>query len=103
MSDCIIKEVNGKKVHNLKQLIQIVENDSEGTFIEFKTKKNKYIVLDREKAAKAHAEILEIYGVTADRSFDLQVAGTGKQQPYVEYGEGIKKEFSQKAYLTKQR
>ena len=103
MSDCIIKEVNGKKVHNLKELIQIVENDSEGKFIEFKTKKNKYIVLDREKAAEAHAEILEIYGVTADRSFDLQVAGTGKQQLNVEYGKKIQTEFSQEAYLTKQR
>jgi S1-C subfamily serine protease len=103
MSDCIIVEVNGKKVHNLEELIQIVENDSGGKFIEFKTKKNKYIVLDREKAVEAHADILGIYGVTADRSFDLKVAGTGKQQPNVEYKKKVKTEFSRKAYLTKQR
>jgi S1-C subfamily serine protease len=101
MGDCIIKEVNGKKVHNLKELIQIVENNPEGKFIEFKTKKNKYIVLDRAKAAEAHAEILEIYGVTADRSFDLQSTATEKQQPQVEYGKEIQTEFSQEAYLTK--
>jgi len=73
MADCIITEVNGKKVHNLKELIHIVGNDTERKFIKFKTKKDKYIVLDREKAAKAHAEILEIYGVPADRSFDLDI------------------------------
>jgi hypothetical protein len=69
--DCVITEVNGKKVHNLKELIHIVENDTKSNFLEFKTKLDKYIVLDRKRATEAHAEILEIYGVPSDRSVDL--------------------------------
>jgi len=73
MADCIITEVNNKKVHNLKELIHIVENDTERKFIEFKTKNDNYIVLDRKKAAKANAEILQIYGIPTDRSSDLVI------------------------------
>jgi len=71
MYECVIKEVNGKKIHNLRELISIVENDTNSNFIEFKTRANKYIVLNRKKVAEANAEINEIYGVVADRSADL--------------------------------
>jgi S1-C subfamily serine protease len=73
MSDCIITEVNGKKIHNLNELVRIIEGDTEKRFVEFRTKQDKHIVLDREKATGVHAEILEIYGVTVAKSLDLEL------------------------------
>ena len=71
MKNIIITEVNDKKVYNLKELIKIIESDSESKYVEFKTKQNKIIVLNKEKAENAKAEIMDIYSVPADRSVDL--------------------------------
>ena len=71
MKNIIITEVNDKKVYNLKELVKIVENDSESKYVEFKTKQNKIIVLNKEKAENAKAEIMDIYSVPADRSVDI--------------------------------
>ncbi len=72
LPNCVITEVNGTKVNNLKELIAVVEAGKEKPFIEFKTMLDKYIVLDRAEAEKTHNEILGIYGVPADRSVDLR-------------------------------
>ncbi len=71
MKNIIITEVNDKKVYNLKELTKIIESDSEGNYVEFKTKQNKIIVLNKKKAENAKAEIMGIYSVPADRSVDL--------------------------------
>ncbi len=38
LSECIISEVNGKKIHNLQSMVRIIDKITENPFVEFKTK-----------------------------------------------------------------
>jgi S1-C subfamily serine protease len=73
-----IVEVNGKRVHNLQELIQTVET---GTTLEtgiaepyvvFKTVDDQIIAIDRKRAEAARDEILSTYRIGEDRSSDLK-------------------------------
>ena len=75
-TDKRIVEVNGKKIWNLRQLIQYVEDANDDPFVVFKTETNQVIVLDRSQVEKEQKEILETYRIPADRSPDL--AATSK-------------------------
>jgi len=67
-----ITEVNGKKIHNLRDLIRTVEDNPETPYVVFKTKSNKTIALDRQKAEAEQAGILKTYQIAADRSNNLK-------------------------------
>jgi hypothetical protein len=70
-------EVNGKKILNLRDLIETVEADSDVPYIVFKTEDNESIALERKKVEEAHKEILSIYQIDDDRSSDLKETATG--------------------------
>ena len=67
-----VTEVNGQKVKNLRHLIELVEADADEPFVVFKGNNRSVVVLDREKAELENPEILETYGISADRSENLQ-------------------------------
>ena len=71
LSECIISEVNGQKIHNLQSMVRIIAKSNENPFVEFKTKKGIYIVLDRKAVESSQDEILQLYDVPKDRSADL--------------------------------
>ena len=71
LSECIISEVNGQKIQNLQSMVRTIEKITENPFVEFKTKKGIYIVLDRKAVETAQDEILQLYDVSKDRSADL--------------------------------
>jgi hypothetical protein len=73
LSECIISEVNGQKIHNLRSMVRIIEKITENPFVEFKTKEGIYIVLDRKAVEAAQDEILQRYDVPKDRSPDLTI------------------------------
>ena len=66
-----VTEVDGHKIRNLKELVELVEKDAE-PFVVFKNKWGHQIVLDREKAKAAQPQILATYRITEDRSPDLK-------------------------------
>ena len=66
--DLIITHVDGKKINNLKNLIQIVEKNSNKEFVEFDTKEGTKFVLDRKQAKTDLSNILKTYNVPFDRS-----------------------------------
>jgi len=72
LSECIISEVNGQKINNLKNMVHIIEKSTENSFVEFKTKKGIYIVLDRKAVEAAQDEILQLYDISIDRSPNLK-------------------------------
>jgi S1-C subfamily serine protease len=63
-----ITKVNGRKIQNLKHLIQRVEKDNGDRFIEFENEQKIRMVLDRETAQKENSGILRTYRVPSDRS-----------------------------------
>ena len=67
-SDLIITHVNRCKINNLKHLIKIVKADNKNKFVEFKTKEDKQIVIDRQQAQTYLSNILQTYNVPYDRS-----------------------------------
>ncbi len=70
-NDLIITHVDGNKINNLKNLIQIVENNSDKEFVEFATNKGTKFVLDRKHAQADLPDILKTYNVSYDRSANL--------------------------------
>ena len=74
--DLRIISVNGKKIRNLRQLIQAVERPSKESAIEFQSDQGLKIVLNRGLVRSAQAEILKTYSVPADRSEGLGNAET---------------------------
>jgi hypothetical protein len=70
-----ITHLNGKKLLNMRDLVRRIETEKDSPFLVFTDKDGLQIVLNRERAAAAHREILDIYGVGADRSEDLAGAG----------------------------
>ena len=71
IANWIVTEVDGKKIRNLKELVELVEQGAD-PFVVFKNKWGHPIVLDRAKAEAAQPQILATYRVTEDRSPDLK-------------------------------
>lgn len=69
----IVEEVNNQKVHNMKELIDLIETENGSEFVEFKSPAESVIVIDRKKAAESHRQILDIYRIKDDRSADLML------------------------------
>ncbi len=65
-----IAKVQGKRIRDLKHLVQIVE-ESKGRYLRFETANRAQILIDRRMAQDRHEPILQKYGVPADRSPDL--------------------------------
>jgi len=72
VNDLHISKVNGFKIHNLRELIRIVESKSRSPFIVFESRQGLKIVLERKRAETELAKILKIYSVPKDRSEDLK-------------------------------
>jgi len=72
VNDLHIIKVNGFKIHNLRELIRIVESKSASPFVVFESRQGLKIVLEQKKAEREQAKILKIYSVPADRSEDLK-------------------------------
>ncbi len=72
LKDLHINKVNGGKIHNLRELIRIVEQDKGSPFVVFESPQGLKIVLERKRAEAEQTTILERYSVPADRSPDLQ-------------------------------
>lgn len=62
----IIAEVNGVPVRGFHHLVELVEA-SEGEYVEFVTNLGNRIVIDRADAAASESQIMQIYGIPADR------------------------------------
>ncbi|MGI9554282.1 MAG: S1C family serine protease [Thermodesulfobacteriota bacterium] len=67
----IIKKVNGNRINNMQELVDIVQT-SEGDFISFEDADGNEIVIDKNKADKTNQRILKIYRIRADMSDDLK-------------------------------
>jgi len=66
----IIKRVNGKDIRNIKDLVDIIENN-ESDYATFEDANGNEIVIDKNKAEKTNQQILRIYRIGSDRSEDL--------------------------------
>lgn len=66
----VVKEANGKKIKDLNELINVIENMGSG-FLELKLQGHAKLVLDIEKCRAATVRIMERYRIPADRSNDL--------------------------------
>ena len=69
-----IVEVDGTKILNLVELINIVESNPKDQFIVLKTESGKIIAFDRDLAEQEHRNILKAYHIASDRSADLEIA-----------------------------
>jgi S1-C subfamily serine protease len=67
-----ITKVNGFKIHNLRELIRIVERKSNSPFVVFESRQGLKIVLERKRAESELAKILKRHSIPADRSGDLR-------------------------------
>jgi len=66
-----IVEVNDKKIKNLTELVNIIENNKDQRYVIFKTESRKLIGFDREKVKAEQPQILKTYQIPNDRSEDL--------------------------------
>ncbi len=71
LSNWVIKEVNGKEVLNMKELVSAVE-EGEEPFVVFTGEDGRMIVLDRREVEESGDTILERYRIKDDRSQDLR-------------------------------
>ena len=78
----IVTHVNEQPIRNLRELISIIESDNGNPYIELKSASGRMLVLNREKVAASHEEILELYRVQADRSPDLLEAEQGVEDAH---------------------
>ena len=62
--DLVITKVNGKKINNLNEMVEVIETDDSGNIIEFETFDHTYIILDREMAEKSNKLILSEYNIS---------------------------------------
>ncbi len=65
-----ITRVQGKRIRDLKHLVQIVDESKE-PYVRFETASRVQVLVDRRMARERHQKILGKYGVPADRSPDL--------------------------------
>ncbi|MFH0908950.1 MAG: trypsin-like peptidase domain-containing protein [bacterium] len=68
----IVEEAEGQHIHNMKELIAAIEEDTTNAFVTLKSNSGQIIVLDRKNAERAAPEILATYRVIDDRSPDLK-------------------------------
>ncbi|MBU0679159.1 MAG: trypsin-like peptidase domain-containing protein [Verrucomicrobia bacterium] len=71
INNWVVESVDGQKIRNLKDLIRIVEGPSMGPYVIFSSEWGNQLVLDRQKAAETHVEIMQRYRIPKDRSDDL--------------------------------
>jgi len=71
MGDLVITQVNGQNINNLKHMIKLIEDDTDGQYVEFGTIDREAIVLDRKLAEENKAYLLKKYNIPADRSADI--------------------------------
>lgn len=69
--DWVITKVNGKETKNLRELIEIVEQTDDDSFVQFENNHGKEIVLNKKRATESNKQILETYHVNRDRSANL--------------------------------
>jgi len=67
----IVDQVNGKKIRNIRDLIEVIEKD-QGAYIFIVTRDGVEIVIDREILETRNQKILNRYFINHDRSVDLQ-------------------------------
>jgi S1-C subfamily serine protease len=67
----IVSEVNGKKIHNMRDLIETLENSTDPYYRIF-TEDDTEIILDLNEVRKRNQKILSIYSIPCDRSVDLE-------------------------------
>ena len=70
-SDLLIEKVNGAKVHDFLDFYKKIE-ESTSDYVTLETPDDYQLVIDRKEAIERQPKILAQYGVTADRSKDLQ-------------------------------
>ncbi len=66
----ILEKVNGKKIKNIKELVQVVDSQKEG-FVIFEFQDNNQIIMDITNMRKAWQRISKNYKIPSDRSDDL--------------------------------
>jgi hypothetical protein len=69
-TDAVIQSVDGQPVRSLAHLASLVE-EGESPFVTFACGNGRRITLDREAALRATPDLLERYGISADRSPNL--------------------------------
>lgn len=72
ISNRIITEVDGKKINNLAELVDLAERENGNEFIEFKGPHGNVIILNRDKVVGNRDSILKNYKIMSDRSEDLK-------------------------------
>jgi S1-C subfamily serine protease len=69
----ILKKFNGVPIQNMKQLVQLVESNTE-TFATFDLDNEWVIILHADEVREKNKEILESHHIVSDRSADLVLA-----------------------------
>ena len=64
--------VNGRKVKNLKEMIQQIEGAADPDYIVFSDRRGSEMIMNKKNAMDAMPAILERYRIPADRSADLE-------------------------------
>lgn len=67
----IVDQVNGKKIRNIRDLIEVIESD-DGPYVFIVTRDGVEIVIDRETLDTRNQKILNRYFINHDRSVDLR-------------------------------
>ena len=76
MITLVIKKVNDREIHNLRELVAIIGNSKE-TYLRIEDAWKQIIVLDRNRCLAEQPEILRTYQLVRDRSADLLPMATG--------------------------
>jgi len=69
MKALVLASINGKKVHNLREAVKMVE-ESKDEYITFDFEGNYPITLNLNKLRTATPKILKRYHISADRYFE---------------------------------
>jgi S1-C subfamily serine protease len=67
----MVDEVNDQPIRNLRDLVDLVEADTNTQYVTFRNPAGQCIVLDKQRVEEAQQDILETYRIKADRSPDL--------------------------------
>jgi hypothetical protein len=71
MRPWIVASVNDTSISTFDQFVRLV-TQATTPYVIFKNERGFQIVIDREKAAASHADILQTYHIEHDRSPDLR-------------------------------
>lgn len=83
-SHWIIESVDETPIRNLRHLIDIVESGEGNEFVEFRGWGGQMMVLDRDRAAAEHPQILATYRIPQDRSDDLLDTAPEIESPFMD-------------------